>query len=666
MISLDMTHAKLGWPPPSEIRSPPGAGPGVFAELARSKIGVALERSLDARGASVGVLMLDSHAAASEPPLSIVVEFPRHVSDTTLRELQRLSWNFSHSPAVITIEPDLLRIWTCCEPPDPKRPLSAFLVQALRERELDEAKGPSLDQRAARALHWVNLASGEFFREHAPRFGRDGRADQMLLVNLQHIRYKLREAGLNDDDICHDLLARVVFVQFLFDRKDTEGKQALTPAKLEQLHEHGVLHRRHDNLASVLADYEDAYNLFKWLNDRFNGDLFPGKGTTIAERAQGWQAEKRVVTRRHTSLLADFVRGDLHMPSGQVCLWPQYAFDVIPLEFISSIYETFVKKRAAQQGVVYTPPYLVDFVLDRVLPWEDVTWDVKILDPSCGSGIFLVKAFQRLVHRWKLAHPGKPIRAEIVRRFLERNLFGVDKDPHAVRVACFSLYLAMCDEIDPRYYWTQVTFPKLRDRRLVCADFFAEDQAGIHTTVDAGTYDLVIGNAPWGRKSLSNTARSWATVYNWPVANKGIGTLFLPKAARLTRAGGTLAMIQPASSLLFNRGGPATQFRKRLFSSLRVIEIVNLSAVRFRLFKRVGRRPKPSVAPVCVVTLQPTQPHPHDRILYISPKNLEQSTGEFKVVIEPLDRRWLTIDEAAHDPIAWTSLMWGSPRDRAL
>ena len=85
-----------------------------------------------------------------------------------------------------------------------------------------------------------------------------------------------------------------------------------------------------------------------------------------------------------------------------MCLWPQYAFDVIPLEFISSIYETFVTKRASGDGIYYTPSYLVDFVLDRVLPWDGTDWDLKVIDPACGSGIFLVKAFQRLVHRWKL------------------------------------------------------------------------------------------------------------------------------------------------------------------------------------------------------------------------------------------------------------------------
>jgi type I restriction-modification system DNA methylase subunit len=84
------------------------------------------------------------------------------------------------------------------------------------------------------------------------------------------------------------------------------------------------------------------------------------------------------------SLLAEFVRGDLDMPAQQRYLWPLYAFDVIPLEFISSIYETFVTERASRDGIFYTPPYLVDFILDRVLPWDGKDWDLKIIDPACG------------------------------------------------------------------------------------------------------------------------------------------------------------------------------------------------------------------------------------------------------------------------------------------
>jgi hypothetical protein len=665
-ISLDKVHGALGWPTPAEITHPEGSGATVFASLARSKIGRALARFEDGQQAIVGILAADPQSTMTEPPIALVVDFQCSASESTLRELHRLAWNFSHCPTLITLEPNLLRVWSCCEVPDPTRHLDQFLVHQLTPSDFGNGPTATIESRAAQALHWVNLVSGEFFHQRSERFDRDGRADQMLLGNLRHIRTKLAEAQLSDDDVCHDLLARVIFVQFLFDRKDSDGAAALTPAKLARLHADGVLSRAHSGFDSVLSNYVDTYNLFEWLNTRFNGDLFPGKGDTAEARELGWAKEKRTVRKQHLALLADFIRGDVDMPSGQHCLWPQYSFDVIPLEFISSIYETFVTERAAQDGIFYTPPHLVDFILDRVLPWTGPEWDLKILDPACGSGIFLVKAFQRLVHRWKEANPGQQVRAELLRRILERNIFGVDKDPHAVRVACFSLYLAMCDEIEPRHYWTQVVFPTMRERRLICSDFFIETTG--FNSADVGQYDLVVGNAPWGDNLVTNAALTWAAdeSHRWTVANKDIGGLFLAKAAHLLGPRGQIAMLQSANSLLFNSSTKAVAFRNELFSRHSVKEVYNLSALRKKVFKRKSHTTKTSISPACIVIMEVQEPGLEDLISYISPKELKPLVDEFTIIIEPQDRRWLRAKDAASDVSVWTTLMWGSARDRAL
>lgn len=666
-ISLSKVHSVLGWPTPVEVTHPEGAGAAVFASLARDKIGRALALFDDSEDAVVGVLVPDPYAVATEPPIAVVVDFRREAKEETLRELHRLSWNFSHCPTLITIEPSLLRVWSCCESPNSNRKIEEFLVHEIVASDLSGEESIALENRAARALHWVNLVSGEFFAQHPERFNRDGRADQMLLGNLRHIRSELVSHGLVDDDVCHDLLARIIFVQFLFDRKDSDGAAALTPLKLTRLHLDGVLSSRHESFDSILLDYQDTYSLFDWLNTRFNGDLFPGKGDTVDARALGWAKEKGIVSKQHLALLAEFIRGDVDMPSGQGCLWPQYSFDVIPLEFISSIYETFVTERAAQDGIFYTPPHLVDFVLDRVLPWDGYEWDLKILDPACGSGIFLVKAFQRLVYRWKRANPDQPIRAELLRRLLERNIFGVDKDPHAVRVACFSLYLAMCDEIEPRNYWTQVVFPTMRERRLICSDFFSENRVGFMSS-ESRIYDLVIGNAPWGDGLVTQLAQEWAKSgdRNWTVANKDIGGLFLSKSALLLKGNGRIAMIQSANSLLFNSSAKAVAFRQELFSTHSVEEVYNLSALRFKVFKRKSHTTKTSVSPSCIVIMRVDAPDLDDQITYVSPKSLKPLVDEFTIVIEPQDRRRLTVRDAINDASVWTALMWGGARDRAL
>ena len=666
-LTLETTHNALGWPTPKTVTDPDGPGASIFATLVREKIGRTLRRFPNAHDARTGVLMADPHGSTSEPPVAIVAEFRSEVAPDTLRELHRLAWNFSHSPTVITIEPALLRVWSCCEPPNPDRPIDNYLVECLSVDNLRSVQTDDLELRAAHALHWMNLISGNFFANHPKRFNRDGRADQMLLGNLRYIREELGRQGLKDDDICHDLLARVIFVQFLFDRKDQDGNPALTEAILLRLQRDGMLHNVHSSLHSVLADYDDTYRLFDWLNAKFNGDLFPGKGDTPQERARGWTMEKTTVQPHHLSLLAGFIRGDLDMPAKQALLWPQYAFDVIPLEFISSIYETFVSDRASEAGIFYTPSYLVDFILDRVLPWEGTDWDLKILDPACGSGIFLVKSFQRLIHRWRQANPGKQVRAETLRRLLERNLFGVDKDAHAVRVACFSLYLAMCDEIEPRYYWTQVTFPPMRDRRLVTSDFFSEDRDGFRTCKDALSYDLVVGNAPFGANTITDTASTWAKSggRQWTVPNNDIGGLFLAKSAELASEKATVALIQSANTLLFNLGG-ASRFREELFTTHTVTEVHNLSALRFDVFRRKKHTTKKSVAPVCVVLLRRDEPARTHVITYVCPKRLRTLVDDFTIVIEPQDRRPLTVQDVLADPSIWAKLMWGNPRDLQL
>jgi hypothetical protein len=665
-MSLDLTHEKLGWPSPNEVRNPSGEGARIFAELAQAKIGTALATRTDAPRLKVGVLARNSQSRETESPLAVVAEFEKKASEQLLKELHRLAWNFSHSPTVVTIEPDLVRIWTCCEPPE-DRFIIDYLVYEVSTSDLAKTRPSDETIRAVQVLHWANLVSGQFFRDRPERFHRDKRADQMLLDNLRHLREVLRKAGLTNDDVCHDLLARVIFVQFLFDRKDSAGNSALNANKLASLQADGTLKIKHQNFASILNDYDDAYRLFDWLNDRFNGDLFPGKGDTQNERERAWLEEKRHVKMRHLELLRDFVRGNLDMPTGQLCLWPAYSFDAIPLEFISSIYEAFVTERARSEGIYYTPPHLVDFILDRVLPWEGEQWDLKILDPACGSGIFLVKAFQRLIHRWKNSHPKEDIRAEMLRSLLEKNLFGIDKDPHAVRVASFSLYLAMCDEIDPKHYWTQVHFPPMRQRRLVKADFFEETHPGFRTKEDATTYDLVIGNAPWGEELLTQAAKEWANekTRKWPVANKGIGTLFLPKAAALTKPSGRISMIQSASSLLFNRSGPACEFRKKFFMSFRVEEVVNLSALRFKVFNQKTRSTQKSVAPSSIITFAPAEAS-NEKFTYVSPKLAEDFAEEFDILIEPPDVKRVHPSEAAETPELWTALLWGNHRDRVL
>lgn len=658
-MSLNDAHLQLGWPSPDAILAPLGAGPAVYAELAKKKIQQALQRFQGGQGMRVGVLVRDSAANATDEPLAVVCDFRSSVPAGTLEEAHRLAWNFCRSKLLVIVEPHLVRVWTCCEPPPSSPPLGAHPAEVQCLTLAPDT--PSLATQAAQSLHWLRLVSGDFVQSNPKRFRDEGRADRQLLDNLKVVRATLiSDEHWTDNallpDVAHDLLARIIFIQFLFDRKDLSGRPALGEQELSRLHERGILSTRYTKLGQILRNYTDAYRLFRWLNTKFNGDLFPGKGSTKTQREAEWRAEMQQVRPAHLHLLAQFVEGRLNLKgrSKQLYLWPLYAFDAIPLEFISSIYEVFVGPKTS---VHYTPAYLVDFILDGILPWDGEDWNLRVLDPSCGSGIFLVKVFQRLVHRWRCAHPGEVPRAALLKRLLECNLFGIDLDEHAVRVASFSLYLAMCDEIDPRHYWNRMRFPQLRKRRLIPADFFDECK-GFRTKQDAGRYDLVVGNVPWGQDSETDHARAWATTHEWPIVNKGVGTLFLAKAASLVKPDGIVAMITSASALLFNRETKASTFRNKLFEAYRFEEIINLSAVRFGIFANAK-------SAACIVVFQPTPPS-GEPFAYICPKPLATGTPGDWLIIEPRDVQAVYPYEAASDPWVWTALLWGGRRDLDL
>jgi type I restriction-modification system DNA methylase subunit len=653
---LELAHQNLHWPTPKEILEPSGAGPSVYAGIAREKLGRTISKLSDGYGVQIGVLSANPQGDSTETPIALVCDFPTEVSEDTIRKTYQLAWSFSRTPSLITTEPQRLRIWTCYEEP-PKEDDIIKPVVNISKQEIESFNQLSLSGQAAETLrlHWVDLVSGQFFQEHSQRFQRKKAADQMLLKNLKSVRKILQKKELDDDTI-HDLLARIIFIQFLFDRQESEGNPALNTNLLDYLYRIGELSAKYFHLADILRNHRDTYKFFRWLNSKFNGDLFPGKGATEEKRETEWQTEEQKVKETHLNILADFVSGHIDIETGQLSLWPYYRFDVIPLEFISSIYEEFVSKDSGT-GVHYTPEHIVDFVLDGVLPWHSQEWDIKIIDPACGSGIFLVKAFQRLIHRWEQAHP-KTIQPSDLKYLLENNLFGVDVDAQAVRVASFSLYLIMLDKVEPQYYWeNEFRFPRLRERQLIAADFFQEDKEGFRSVEDAGKYDLVVGNAPWGRNTVTPAAESWAGDV-WTITYGNIGPLFLPKAATLTKSGGQVAMMQPAMALIFNQVGTAQEFRARLFSEFKIEEIVNLSALRFGLFKD-------AISPACIITMSAIPPD-GEPLTYICPKPVMTNEDDYHIVIEPDYINTIYPQEAIANPLVWTALMWGGKRDLFL
>jgi hypothetical protein len=686
MLYADI-HGWLGWPGPEEAFHPSGAGAHVYAEFARKKIQGAMRIAHPGVEVNVGIIAADPNSDSTEAPLAVICEFPRAASDEVLDLAHKLAWNFSRTALLITLDPQQIIAWSCYQDPTKGK--------QRRVCELPTADGlPGTDtpqQRGLRdLLHWVNLITHRAQSVQPEKFPGDGRADTLLLKNLRYVRGELLKMGLAQDH-CHDLLARVIFTQFLFHRKDSGGQAFFSNQKMQRLHEDEVLSGLHHDLASVLAHKTDTYALFRWMDERFNGDLFPGKdGEDDDERERAWRSERNAVSKEHLNLLAGLIRGDLDVADKQHTLWPYYSFDTIPLEFISSVYESFLTaEERGSDKAYYTPSHLVDYVLDAVLPWSSEDWNVRVLDPCCGSAIFLVKAFQRLIHRWRRAHPGQDPLVTDLRPILENNLVGVDKNREAVRVACFSLYLAMADAIEPKHYVARdnvKVFPRLRGTRLIHQDFFDDETKGIRTVADKESFDYVLGNAPWGdgsifperfrdeskvdyRKRIAHLpptrGQRWAKENGWPVANNDIGPLFLAKAATLVKPDGFVAIVNTAS-LLYWRDGQAVALRNKLFTSFSFEEVTNLSALRRELFTE-------AIGPACIVVFGTAKPDEQKTLHYYTPKparSMKARRGRPPTAqgfsIEPHDIALISHFQAHKDPWAWSALALGGSRHLSL
>ena len=141
----------------------------------------------------------------------------------------------------------------------------------------------------------------------------------------------------------------------------------------------------------MFGNVDSTFALFRWLRATFNGDLFPMDDPG---------AEQQRLSGAHLVLLRDFIEGRSLVSENSGRLF-RFRYDAIPVDLISSIYQQFARSSAAEdahvQGLHYTPVELVHLTLDPV--FEGLPPNARVIDPTCGSGAFLVEAFRRLV--WK-------------------------------------------------------------------------------------------------------------------------------------------------------------------------------------------------------------------------------------------------------------------------
>lgn len=317
--------------------------------------------------------------------------------------------------------------------------------------------------------------------------------------------------------------------------------------------------------------------------------------------------------------------------------WREYSFEYIPVELISNFYEELLSKKETKEvnenkktsGAVYTPSFLVNLLIDESLPLSlnenDLNENIKLIDPACGSGIFLVTAYKRLVQRWRLKHRmnGKlaDTNPKILKEILIKNIHGIDINKNAVNLSIFSLQLALCSMLTPRQIWTELGhFDNLTKDNIIHFDFF---QFLIDKTRKKD-FDIVIGNPPFSRKTLGGKSMSYYQQLlenEYPIKfinqEEEFALLFLEKAMHLLKIKqGKLCFILPSGPLLYFES-TSEKYRRGLFKEYSVDQIIDFTYLRRILFK--------ATVSTLAIFVSYRKPMENDDILHIVAKRTKTS-----------------------------------------
>ena len=600
-------------------------------------------------------LIYESPSASQSPGTPcIYLKVLGDPSPRLVAELRSQVWNHGRIPTFWIISPQGVRIYNAFARPDEQDTddLSRHLLGQLKVigDELEDIEG----------FHRRNFDDGSFWHSgNGKRIDTGQRVDQALLRDLQSTERLLREYGLSST-VAHALLGRTVFVKYLEDR------QILLPDHFRQ-------HGQAQEFKELLNDESSSRSFFTWLRQTFNGDLFPQT-----------EAELQSVDAQHLDILQRFLSGHTMegYPITQSGLWP-YSFKMVPIELISSIYEMFAhgedSERAETQSVHYTRLCLVELMLSLAMPGLEDT--ARVLDPACGSGVFLVEAFRRLA--WaRTKRLGRPLTRQELHEMLRTQVFGVDIDRDAVYVAAFSLYLALLElDPDPKPPDALRLPPLMEDdkcgnpRSLYVQDFFntAHEFNMAPPFKDKG-FDLIVSNPPWTALNRSTAPRDpdfpnegvqWGLEYirGHKVPYRKPDQAFLQRTRDFANSESRIAMV--ISSRFFHQvSAPGKLWRDEFFQNNAVKTIVDLSdLVTEKLLFGVTSSAR---LPASVVIFSPVQPDQQDNVQYIAPKWYPGVRNRDEILVTSADIQFIPERLVQDRSFRWKTAFRGSPRDIRL
>jgi len=538
-------------------------------------------------------------------------------SDAKIAELHRKVWNRGEAPLMYVFSRTSVNIFSCARGPDflsntgmlKYNPAKTLLLASAVQEELDRFSGQILDSGA----FWDNPENDKLINKNKA-------AHQSLVTAIKDFDKALSADNVLPAKFGRRLLILCILVKYLEDRKvfpSNYFKKICTSA---------------DRFFDVLKDADATIGLFEYLEKRFNGDVF-----ILTE------SEKHVITTESLQRFSTVIEGKTL--GLQMHFWELYSFEDIPVEVISYIYQNFVTGK----GAVYTPHFLVDLLLDESMPLEKIQESFKVFDPACGSGVFLVGAYKRLINAWRYRNGWKDPEIGTLKTLLMENIYGVDSESTAVELTAFSLLLALCDALQPNVIWNKLRFEKLKTNNIRQCDFFSCDVIP--------RFDLLIGNPPFD-SSLTAVANAVNKEYEkerGTLPDRQFSYLFAEHGLRFLKSGGKLCLIMP-HGILYNPG--TESFRKHLFSSWHLEEVLDFISIR-GLFESADVK-------VCALIMKNIKPEYDKPVAHITFRRNKNTHEQLSFEIDHYDVNYISRDLAISDRLVWRANLLGGARVYAI
>ncbi|MFG2059109.1 BREX-2 system adenine-specific DNA-methyltransferase PglX [Micromonospora sp. NPDC048930] len=229
--------------------------------------------------------------------------------------------------------------------------------------------------------------------------------------------------------------------------------------------------------------------------------------------------------------------------------------------FLGDLYQELSLAAQEKYALKQTPVFVEEFILDRTLDPalnERPLDGFKLIDPTCGSGHFLLGAFARLRERWERHAPGMERRAR-VQKALDA-IHGVDLNPFAVAIARFRLTIAAMQasgdemlESAPAFNYHLAVGDSLlhgldqleieygaeysADRTAATYAYPTENLAALQKILGNGRYDVVVGNPPYITVKDKALNQGYRKRYHYCKGTYALTVPFMERFFALAKAG---------------------------------------------------------------------------------------------------------------------------------